>query len=75
MTIKVGLKRMEFGKSKAHIDEAGAIDALVKARSAILDGQLRQSSKSPGANTFRQRASFQRRLYRLSVSRPLSVIR
>jgi hypothetical protein len=43
MTIKVGLKRM----SKANIDEAGAIDALVKARSAILDGQLRQSSKSP----------------------------
>ena len=52
MTIKVGLKRM----SKANIDEAGAIDALVKARSAILDGQLRQSSKSPRANTFRQRA-------------------
>jgi citrate lyase gamma subunit len=44
MTIKVGLKRMEFEKSKANIDEAGAIDALVKARSAILDGQLRQSS-------------------------------
>jgi hypothetical protein len=56
MTIKVGLKRMEFGKSKANIDEAGAIDALGKARSAILDGQLRQSSKSPRANTFRQRA-------------------
>ena len=34
MTVKVGLKRMEFEKSKANmplIDEAGAIDALVKA--------------------------------------------
>ena len=76
MTIKVGLKRMEFEKSKANIDEAGAIDVLVKARSAILDGQLRQSSKSPRANTFRQEPeSSEDFIGALSVSRPLSVIR
>ena len=53
MTVKVGLKRMD--RRARNIDEAGAIDALVKAlRSASLDGQLKQSSKSPRADTFRQ---------------------
>ena len=60
MTVKVGLKRMEFEKSKAiirWIAEADAIDALVKAlRAGDQDGQLKQSSKSPRADTFRQSA-------------------